>query len=171
MYHHLGGSLKDPSLYRIALTVAVEAPLPLLRGGGSLPLPLPLDTPVLIVEPAGGSMESGEISEVVSTSSPAFHPVCLGQLCLDCSVSLWKVGQIIPALLGGAKCPEHWSSSVWVSLLPGCMMATGSVFQVDSKDKADPGHFTQSWALAWSTRRPHPCARDPSQYNTWLPAP
>ena len=72
-----------------------KQPLPLLKGGGGLPLPLPLETPVPTVEPAGGSVQSGEISEVVSNSSPAFHPVCLGQLYLDCSISLWKVGQNI----------------------------------------------------------------------------
>ena len=119
-------------------------PLPLLKRGGGLPLPLPLETPFPIVELAGGSMQSGAISEVVSNSSPAFHPVCLGQPYLDCSISLWKVGQTSPALLGGAKCPEHRRSSVWASPLPGCTMTTGSVCQADSKDKADPGHFTQS---------------------------
>lgn len=120
MYHHLGGYWKDQSLYRIALTVAVEASSSVeKRGDGASSSTSPRNSCSNCRASWWLSAVRSDL-RVVSNSSPAFHPVRLGQLYLDCSISLWKVGQITPALLGGAKCPEHRRSSVWASPLPGC---------------------------------------------------
>ena len=127
MYHHLGGLLKDQSLYWIAMMVAVEAASSSVeRGRRSSSSTSP-----------GNSCSNCRASWWLSAVrrdlrsgfkfQTCFHPVCLGQLYLDCSISLWKVGQNIISWFQGQGRPRtfHSEHRPWPGRREGHMLVPG----------------------------------------------